>query len=385
MLFRELGYGAPGSGGCSFRRQQDAISVMAGTRQETIKLSPVILSVIKAAVTIALIAFIFAKIDFSSLARHLDGPGTAHLLLGTLLLMANVLIVAVRWLLLLRRLGVDTVSPGYAMAGTYAATFVGQALPGAIGADAVRGWLCYRRGARLRSVIMSLVTDRLLAVLGLIIVAGAMGFFRFDSVGHGPYRGTAILGAIAVAAAAIAAWMMPMLSHRLVALWRPFRAVHELLDIFRFTAFSRAGALGLLLSCLVIALTVNVVLLFARGFAIPLPPSVAYLVVPAAILLGALPISIGGWGVREASLSYGLTLFGVAPSDAALLGLTLGIGILLASLPGGIVMLVMGNDVRRTLRRTGDVPVDGVVNKGLGARLRAPVDYARLPAKESPE
>jgi hypothetical protein len=53
--------------------------------------------------------------------------------------------------------------------------------------------------------------------------------------------------------------------------------------------------------------------------------------------------------VREASLSYGLTLFGVASNDAALLGLALGIGLLLASLPGGIVMLLLGPPVRPPL------------------------------------
>jgi uncharacterized membrane protein YbhN (UPF0104 family) len=73
---------------------------------------------------------------------------------------------------------------------------------------------------------------------------------------------------------------------------------------------------------------------------------VAYLVVPVAILFSSLPISIGGWGVREASLSYGLTLFGMGADDAALVGLALGIGLLLASLPGGIVMLVLGGQVR---------------------------------------
>ena len=57
--------------------------------------------------------------------------------------------------------------------------------------------------------------------------------------------------------------------------------------------------------------------------------------------------------MREASLSYGLMLFGTAPDDAALLGLALGIGLLLASLPGGIVMLALGDQVRPVLRRAG--------------------------------
>jgi glycosyltransferase 2 family protein len=108
----------------------------------------------------------------------------------------------------------------------------------------------------------------------------------------------------------------------------------------------------------VVALTVNAVVLFAHGFGVSLSPSIAYLVVPIAILFSSLPISIGGWGVREASLSYGLVLFGLKADDAALLGLALGIGLLLASLPGGIVMLMLGGQARPAFHRAGSGLVD---------------------------
>jgi uncharacterized membrane protein YbhN (UPF0104 family) len=118
------------------------------------------------------------------------------------------------------------------------------------------------------------------------------------------------------------------------------------------------GSAGLLLSCIVVAVTVNAVVLFAHGFGVALAPSVAYLVVPIAILFSSLPISIGGWGVREASLSYGFILFGLKADDAALLALALGIGLLLASLPGGVVMLMLGGQARPALHRAGS----GLIN-----------------------
>jgi glycosyltransferase 2 family protein len=306
---------------------------------------------LKAAITVSLIVVIVTKIDFSALARHLDGSGAAYLFLGTLLLAANVLIVAVRWWLLLRRLNVEALSLGYAMAGTYASVFVGQATPGAIGADAVRGWLCYGRDVPLRVILMSLVTDRLLALLGLTAVAGAIWYWQFGALDHSVGRQVAVLAAIAIIAGLAALWLLPALLGALAPRWKLLHRVNDLLAIFRITALSGAGALGLALSCIVVALTVNAVMLFARGFGIALLPSVAFLIVPVAILFSSLPISVGGWGVREASLSYGLVLFGMAADDAALLGLALGIGLLLASLPGGIVMLAMGAQVRPAMQR----------------------------------
>jgi glycosyltransferase 2 family protein len=313
--------------------------------------SALLFFLIKAAITASLIVVIFMKIDFSVLARHLDAGGAAYLFLGTLLLAVNVLVVGARWWLLLRRLGVEALSLGYAMAGTYASVFVGQATPGAIGADAMRGWLCYGRGVALRTIVMSLVTDRLLALVGLVGVSFVVWYWQFDAAGRSVGWQIAILAAIVAAGAAFGLWLVPALTGNLAKRWPLARRLHELVAIFRFTALSRAGAAGLLLSCVVVALTVNAVALFAHGFGVALSLSVAYLVVPIAILFSSLPISIGGWGVREASLSYGLVLFGLAGDDAALLGLALGIGLLLASLPGGIAMLAMGAQVRPALQR----------------------------------
>jgi len=316
--------------------------------------SALLFFLIKAAITVSLIVVIFMKIDFSVLARHLDAAGAAYLFLGTLLLAINVLVVGVRWWLLLRRLGVEALSLGC----TYASVFVGQATPGAIGADAVRGWLCYGRGVALRTIIMSLVTDRLLALVGLVGVSFVVWYWQFDAAGRSVGWQIAILAAIVAAGAAFVLWLMPALTESLAKRWALLRKLHELVAIFRFTALSRAGAAGLLLSCVVVALTVNAVVVFAHGFGVALSPSVAYLVVPIAILFSSLPISIGGWGVREASLSYGLILFGVKADDAALLGLALGIGLLLASLPGGIVMLMLGGQARPAFHRAGSGLID---------------------------
>lgn len=314
------------------------------------KSSVLLFSLLKAAITISLIAFICTKVDFSVLARHLDGAGTFYLLLGTILLATNVVLISARWWLLLRRLDVETVSLGYAFVATYASVLVGQATPGPLGSDAMRGWLCYRRGVPLRVAVMSLVTDRLLALVGLIAVAGSVWCWQFGAVDQRFGRQITALGAIVVAIAAVAFWLMPAVTSFLVKRWKRWHVLHELVAIFRFTALSRAGALGLALSCVVITLTSNAAILFAHGFGVALMPAVAYLVVPVAVLTSSLPISIGGWGVREASLSYGLTLFGMGSDDAALVALALGVGLLLASLPGGIALLLLGGQVRPVLR-----------------------------------
>ncbi|HML07415.1 MAG TPA: lysylphosphatidylglycerol synthase transmembrane domain-containing protein [Xanthobacteraceae bacterium] len=304
---------------------------------------------VKAAITVSLIAVIVTKIDFSILLRPLSDTGTLFLALGVLLLMANVVLVAVRWWLLLRRLNVETMPLGYVVAGTYASVFVGQATPGPIGSDAVRGWLCYSRGVKLPVIVMSLVTDRLLALLGVVMIAGSAWIWQFDAADRSLGRQLVILGAFIATVTAVALGLLPAFASSLARRWPQWHKVHEFLAMFRFVALSRAVAVGMALSCGVHLLTINAVILFARGFDMDLASS-AYLVVPIAILASYVPISIGGWGVREASLSYGLVLFGTAPEDAALIGLMLGVGLLLASLPGGVVALLLRWRIRPATR-----------------------------------
>jgi hypothetical protein len=60
---------------------------------------------------------------------------------------------------------------------------------------------------------------------------------------------------------------------------------------------------------------------------------------PPVFIVSALPISIGGFGVREASYVVLLGHAGVATTDAALLSVLFGLGFVVATLPGGLALL----------------------------------------------
>ena len=321
------------------------------------KTRSVLLYLVKVTITVSLIVVICTKINVSVLVRHLHSKGGIYFILGTLSLALNDIVVSARWWFILRRLNVRAISLGYAMVTTYAAVFMGQVAPGAIGVDAVRAWLCHKRGIKVRTILLSLVTDRLLALLGFVVVAATAWYGQFGMV---DWRREGPIAVLAILATVGALWLMPVLASILAKRWQRLHVVNSLAVIFRFTVLSRAGVIGIALSCVVVALTVNAVMLFGLGLGVDIAPSVAFLVVPVAVIFSSLPISIGGWGVREASLSYGLTLFGKAPADAGMVGLALGIGLLLSSLPGGIAVLALGGSMRPTSRfnPTGEIDTE---------------------------
>ena len=64
--------------------------------------------------------------------------------------------------------------------------------------------------------------------------------------------------------------------------------------------------------------------------------------IPPVILITTIPISIAGWGVREGAMVAVLAYAGVSEGDAFILSLLLGISILIASLPGGLIWIKGG-------------------------------------------
>jgi hypothetical protein len=61
-------------------------------------------------------------------------------------------------------------------------------------------------------------------------------------------------------------------------------------------------------------------------------------------LAAALPISIGGWGLREASFVSLLGVLGVDREAALLLSVEFGLLSMLVSLPGGLIWLTLRSD-----------------------------------------
>ena len=65
------------------------------------------------------------------------------------------------------------------------------------------------------------------------------------------------------------------------------------------------------------------------------------LVVPPALLITAVPITISGWGVREGAMIIGLGLGGISSETAVAASLVYGLLSMATALPGGVLWLVL--------------------------------------------
>jgi len=302
---------------------------------------------LKVAVSLGLLGALAWVLDWGPILATLAGarPGWVALVVG---LQAGVTVLATaRWGLLLRR---D--EPAYTLGrllplGFIAALF-NNLLPSATGGDLLRGYYVYRQSRSAALAVSPIVTER---VLGLAVMIGlATAALPFLDLGHPLLAGIAgvlpWLFAAAFAGLLLAGWprsYRPL--HRFFERWSRFRPVSVLLRITEACHhyFNHAGVVAqlVLLSLALQGLEIVNFWLLGRAVGAELPLVTFLLVVPLVLVASALPVTVGGLGVREAAAVSLLTLMGMTQGQAAAVSLLFLAALVLSSLPGLYFFLAM--------------------------------------------
>jgi len=288
---------------------------------------------LKIGVSIFLLWFALRGVDASRVGADIAHAQVALLAAALLVLALQPLLGALRWHIVMRALGAP-IAPRQSLRLTYAGTFLNQVLPGGAGGDAARMWLAFREGHRVQHALNGVALDRMVGFVALLVAATLCVGALDDS----PRLRALGLSLMTLAAAALAGLALVMLLDRLPAGLRRFRAVSALglvaQDARRLLLAPRTAALLGLLSALAIANLCASLALFLQAFHMPLAPRVLALAAPVVILASSLPVSVGGWGTREAAmvLMTGALAAPSAPGIAA--SVAFGLASLLVSLPG---------------------------------------------------
>jgi hypothetical protein len=217
--------------------------------------------------------------------------------------------------------------------------FFAQVLPSVAG-DGVRAWLLARRGGDWRNAVISVVIDRGIGV-GLLIALGfAILLFPSGLTALGGYRDVVLVvyGGLLLAGV-LALWLAPNAAP-LFDRWRYSRWLAELAVDARRVLLGPKGPVILALGCLIHALTIVVVWAVGRAQGLVLPVSDAAVLFTVMIGVTLVPISIGGWGLRELAVIALLGHHGVAPERALLFSVCFGLALAVGSLPGAVAWLL---------------------------------------------
>ena len=307
----------------------------------------VLIPIIKVAVSVALLWLLFSRVDVArlwSVARNASAPWLAAALA---LYLAMVLVSAWRWGLLLKAQALDF-SFGKLTASFLVATFFNNFLPSNIGGDVVRiADTAPAAGSKTLATTVVLI-DRGIGLLGLVLMAalGATAGARFEGSPAGVGAGVLWAGFGLAAMIATPALLMP---EAFVRMLQPLRVVHrewvdERLDRLTLALGRFKESPVAIAGCFAGAVVVQAVLVayylaIAHSMRIPIGFAELAVIVPITFIVQMVPVSMNGFGVREATFGFYFSRLGL-PLESALLVSFVGAAlIMLISLSGGVIYL----------------------------------------------
>ncbi|HEY4344147.1 MAG TPA: lysylphosphatidylglycerol synthase transmembrane domain-containing protein [Parvibaculum sp.] len=253
----------------------------------------------------------------------------------------QLLLNAMRWRILLKHCAENQKTYWRQFKIYYASVFFAQILP-SIGSDIVRALYYRKLGASLGRVSVSILLDRGIAIAALLLLVLMSLPFLAHFDGRSPFFWSiAVLSGGALAAAYIGCALVKIMQS--LPIWRRLPAPVCVLaaDITWVLTSHIALTRVVPLSIIVHLMSVVALMLVALSFHVPMSLASALTVGPAYLVAQVIPISIGGWGVREAAAVVLFAAVGIPAASAMLISVAFGVIILIASLPGALSWLLL--------------------------------------------
>ncbi len=293
----------------------------------------------KGGLSVGLIAWVLSNTDLASAWEHAKNIDPGMLVLSILLMFLQIIHGTLRWGLILRALSSmvrwGTISTIYLVS-----LFFLLILPGAIGSDMVRMWLSRKSGVPLATSIHSVFFERAITVISLVLlvcvtqpilqqrVPELPGSWVFPLLLLGGVVGILVLCYLD----RLPPWLREGWLRGFVTTARDSRVVflNPRWNI-GLLIFSIAGHVNLSLVIYVLAMGLDLNVHFLD----------CLVLVPPVILVMTLPLSISGWGVREAAMVTAFGYVDVSNEAALVLSIVFGLVSMLTVLPGGLLFLLL--------------------------------------------
>jgi hypothetical protein len=262
------------------------------------------------------------------------------------LLVVPVILMSVRWHLLMKANGFE-VAFGRVFVVNYAGSFFNLFLPGGVGGDIAKGVMTASGEERKAAAVGTILLDRIVGLATMILVA-SVAVIPF--VGDAQMREPVITVGVLLAGLVLG---VPVYFSRTVrdsglGRWLkarvPFAGVLRDLDgvmhSMKHSTRTLLAAMGL--SLVIQAWVIGVSWLMALEMGMSPMPALAqfFLFEPIIFIITAIPVSVGGWGVQEGAFVHLFGFAGVPPNEAIALSLLVKTGLLVASLPGGLLFML---------------------------------------------
>jgi uncharacterized membrane protein YbhN (UPF0104 family) len=294
-------------------------------------------------VSAALLYFALRGINFADIQDRLAQNSRSWFLgwmvLSVVTILVQVSLGAMRW----QEVSVRCQAPlivQQALRYNMIGTFFNQTLPSTIGGDAVRLWLV-SRSAGWRRATYSVLVDRAIGLIALAVVVVSSLPWSYWLISNEKGRIALVLVDFAAMSTGLGFLLLGSLPWPWLKTWWPTRHIHACSMLTRQALFDyRSGLRIAALSFSVHVLNVVSVWCAVRSISAPATFAQLFMLVPPIVLITMLPISIAGWGVREATMMIAFGYAGLNQTDGTMVSLLSGASTFVVGAIGGLVWIM---------------------------------------------
>lgn len=300
-------------------------------------LSPKLVRIAQVAVLLGLAVLLWRAVDGAEALTLLQRADPRWLVAAALVLTLQTVLSAQRWRITAAQLGI-TIPAGTAVQEYYLSQVVNQSLPGGVIGDASRA-VRARGAAGLLISGQAVLFERLAGQLGLLalLVTGlTLTIFLPTGLLWPAWVTPALLVLLTCVPIGLA-----LARQRISAADTALRRVAQR---FAHTIFGRDVWLKQSSLSLATALcNVAAFAMCAAALDVALPILASLTLVPLILFAMVLPLSIGGWGLREGAAALLFPIIGASPSEGLITSIAFGLVFLCTVLPGFLLPLLRPN------------------------------------------
>lgn len=290
---------------------------------------------IQALVAVALLVAVWSLVDGPQALRLIGEARAEWLAVALAALTAHTVLAALRWRRVGRGLGI-TLMRREAVSEYYLSQLVNTVVPGGVVGDASRA-VRSRQSAGLGAAGLAVVLERLAGQYALIVVMATAVAVTIASPRGVEWPPSLVPGMVALVAGTLA--LPALIAAATLLPGRAGERARALVAAVRRAVVDRGAAPTV--AALSFGTTACILTAFAAtAAAIGAPLGVAgtLAVVPVVLLATVLPITVGGWGVREGAAVALLPLAGLTGNEALAVSILFGLVALAATVPGIIAL-----------------------------------------------
>jgi glycosyltransferase 2 family protein len=290
-------------------------------------------------VSLGLLYLALRGINFAAIQSRLSQINLLWIALAVLVTIFQILLGALRW----REISDLCHAPlsdfkafRYNMIGS----FFNQTLPSSIGGDAVRLWLVNRTGAGWRAATYSILTDRAVGLIALALIIVASLPWSYGMISDAKGRLALVFVDFAALAGGLGFLLLGRLHWGWLKSWWPTKHIHACSVIANQVIFSpKSGPKIAVLSLTIHVLAVVIAWCCVRAIAASGDFEQLFMLTPPIMLITMMPISIAGWGVREATMMVAFGYAGLAQTDGTVVSILFGAVYFIVGAIGGLVWI----------------------------------------------